>query len=189
MSQHFVRIASAVLMLAMINQSGLALVDSLQVAEPPIPTPRFRSIQADYVTAIFINAVCLSADFDLTQLRMSNNSTFLGVRVGVERIQAFGFNGEINGSPFVDYNLLARLSTSRSASRIDVYAGYAYRTSSREHPYQSTLEPAGSFKIGFDAKWMLIDKLFGLMLKFNVARGGNDQTGSGGIGFVFAWDQ
>jgi hypothetical protein len=188
MNHHFVRFASAVLMLVLINQSGFARVDSLQVTEPPIHTPRFRSIQADYVTAIFINAVSLSADFDLSQPRMSKPMTFLGVRAGIERIQAFTFEGEVNGSPFVDYNVLARLTSSAPASRMDVYAGFAYRTGSG-HPFHIPFTPGGSFKIGFDLKWMLIDKLFGLMLKFNVVRGGNDQTGSGGIGFVLAWDQ
>lgn len=189
MSLTFIHPACALLFVVLMNQSALALVDSLQAPEPPIRTPRFRSIQGDYVTVFFINAVSLSADFDLTQLRMSKNMTFSGVRVGIERIQVFGFDGEIDGSPFLDYNLLGRLSTSGTASRIDVYTGYSYRTSLRENPYYRPFVPGGSFKIGFDAKWMLIDKLFGLMLKLNIVRGGHENTGSGGIGFVLAWDQ
>lgn len=189
MSLQCMRSACALLFVVLMNQNSLALIDSLQAPEPPIRTPRLRSIQADYVTVFFINAVSLSADFDLTHLRASKNMTFLGVRVGIERIQAFGFNGEIDGSPFLDYNLLGRLSTSGTVSRIDVYAGYSYRTSLRESPYYRPFAPGGSFKIGFDGKWMLIDKLFGLMLKLNMVRGGHENTGSGGIGFVLARDQ
>jgi len=187
--QHSMRSACALLMIAFMNQSGFAHVDSLEVAGPPIPTPRFRSIQADYVTLFFINAASLSVDFDLKQLRISKSKAFFGARVGIEQIESFSFDGEEDGSPFIDCNLLARLSTSGNSSRIDVYAGYTYRKSSTEHSYQNHIATAGLFKIGFDLKWMFIEKFFGLMVKFNVVRGRHDKRGSIGFGFVLALDQ
>ena len=186
---HPMRLAYALLMVALINHTALAFLDSVQVAGPPISTPRFRSIQLDYATIYFISTASLSIDIDLMQLRMSKNMTFLGFRAGIERIQAFDFDGEIDGSPFLDYNLLVRLSTAGTESRIDVYAGYAYRTSLRENPYYRPFVSAGSFKFGFDGKWMMIDKVFGLVLKLNIVRGGHENVGSGGIGFVLAWDR
>ena len=182
------RFTCVLTLLLILNANALALVDSTQAGASLISTPRLRSVQADFTTVFLINAASLSVDIDLKQLRMSKNQNCFGLRAGIECIQAFGFDGEVYGSPFVDYNVLARLTTAGITSRFDVYAGYAHRRRLGEDPFQQLYPPIGLFKIGFEGKWMIVENTFGLMLKLSVVRGGKDQTGSGGIGISLGWD-
>ncbi len=173
---------------AILGRNVEAFTDSTQSAQTCAPILRLRSIQADFTSIYFINAETISADIDLANLTFSKQGAALGVRLGIEYIKAFGFEHEVEGSPLLDYNLFIRSSSLRPCARMDAYAGYVYRTGKTHRSYSSTFTPEEAFIIGFDLKWMLIDRFFGLMLKVCIIGSGKSKTGSDGLGFVISWD-
>jgi hypothetical protein len=161
--------------------------------EKPFFTPRFRSVQIDYTTVFFDNVWSLSVDVDLKDLKSKQGKPdAIGLRAGIERLTFIRlFEGEVYGSPFRDYNLFARVTTDSPDFRLDTYAGFTYRVSSRDKPLLLPYVPAdrGGLKFGADVKWMIIEKYFGMMLKFNVQPMTADLQLSGGVGVVLAWEK
>jgi hypothetical protein len=190
MTHYSPRILCAAILVALVNQTALAVGDSTQVSQVYSPTPRFRSIQFDFASIYLIDAESLSGDLDLINLKMAKQLTTLGFRLGVERIDQSRDYSEPHGSPCLDYNAFARVTSSGSTSRVDIYTGYAYRRIDKGGILYSHFGSGGAIKIGFDLKWMFIPRFVGLMLKLNMiyinAKAG---VSSGGLGFVIAWEQ
>ncbi len=133
----------------------------------------FRSIQVDAVSIIFIEGIALSLDYDL--IRLSKRST-IGFRAGVERYSAASIGGSVDGSPFQDYNILARTTTSGSRFRWDIYTGLAFHRSVESSSY----EPRTGLRLGMDFRYYLIPHYCALMLKLN--------TGALGLGLSIGYD-
>jgi hypothetical protein len=189
---HQVRVFCIFALLISVRLNAIAFHDSLRVTESSFLTPRFRSLQVDYATVVLSSKLSGSADFDLKELRAknSNKPVFVGYCAGIERITIYRFGTEAFGSPFTDYNVFARLTVPGSGYRMDSCLGYSYRKSSRSITSLLPFIPAdrGTLKAGFNMKWMLIKQYFGLMLKLDVMPIDRENTLSGGIGVVLAWE-
>lgn len=189
---HQVRVICIFALLISVRLNALALNDSLHVSESSFLTPQFRSLQVDYTTVVLSSTLSFSVDLDLKELKSknSNKPVFVGLRAGIERITIYRHDTETLGSPFTDYNIFARFTVPGSGYRMDSYAGYSYRKCSRAIPILLPFIPAdrGTVKAGFDMKWMLIERYCGLMLKLDVMPINRENTLSGGIGVVLAWE-
>jgi hypothetical protein len=174
------------------KHDALALEDSLRVSESSFLSPRIRSVQVDYATVVLSSVLSFSADLDLKGLKSNNTSklVFVGLRAGIEYIPIYSFDGEEIGSPFMDYNIYARVTIPDVGYRMDSYVGYSYRKSSRAIPSLLPFTPAdrGALKFGFDMKWMLSGPYLGLMVKLNIMPTVHENSLSGGLGVVLAWE-
>ncbi len=189
---HIVRVICIFVLSISVKVTVKAFDDSLHITESSFLSPRFRSVQVDYATVVLTSALSFSGDLDLKELRSENPTkpVFVGLRAGVEHITIYRGGTESYGSPFTDYNFFARLTVPGSGYRMDSYAGYSYRISSREIPSLLPFIPAdrGTLKFGMDMKLMLIKRYLGLIFKLNMMPTDRENLLSGGIGVVLAWE-
>jgi hypothetical protein len=154
--------------------------DTLDTRSHDTPTLHFRSIQLDATYFIFTSGFAGSIDIDMWR-RVGGGKSYIGIRTGIEQYRTGGPGGETLGSPFVDYNLLFRSTVGGESFRWDIYLGYMYHTTSNASVYHSR----SLLKFGTEVKWMLVPKIFGLLVK--ASGGGN--TGTVGIGFTIGIEQ
>lgn len=173
-------------------RSAPASGDSLHVRSRAHPVLSLRSIQIDYATVVLSNAASVSADIDLIEFpsKPSGRPVEVGIRCGVERFSLEMSHGDTFGTPFTDMNFYVRFTTAASVLRVDTYAGYSYRKSSRDHPYDIPFIPVdrGALKFGFESKWM-VAQCIGFMLKVNIIPDDHRHQVLGGLGMVLTWDR
>ena len=109
--------------------------------------PCIHSIQIDATTIFLMNQI--GGQFDYDVLRSSNKNICIGTRVSVEHYYLGNFIGEVDGSPFTNYNLYARLSGKKDDLCFEVVGGVTYYTT--DEP--SYLTDKYMFRTGFEIKY------------------------------------
>ena len=89
-------------------------------------SPSIHSIQINATSIVFMNQIGGQIDFDV--LRSINKNFCVGTRLSVERYFLEDFGGSTLGSPFTNYNLYSRLSTTIDNLSISVLGGVTYYT-------------------------------------------------------------
>jgi hypothetical protein len=142
---------------------------------------RLRSLQIDGSWLLFTASYGGSVDLDFFSFTKGRKSA-LGTRLGVERTLSGGpGSGHTGGSPYLDYNMLLRVTLPGESLRFDFLLGYSIETS--EVPrYES---PKGLVKVGGELRWKIAPGVFGLLVKAN----GTTSKGTAGIGLYLGWDQ
>ena len=155
-----------ILLLLLSLQRANAQTDSVIAQNSESPFPRF-GIQFDLSTLLFHNTIAMAGDVNFERVTMGGNPTYIGLRVGFQRIQASTFGGTVFGSPFFDSDFLVRLSTVGSSIKVDSYVGLSYRSSLSSNTY-----PASSqLKIGMDWAWIMIENSVDVFLRLALVRG------------------
>jgi hypothetical protein len=138
--------------------------------------PRFRSVQIDASTIIFVFKIGACVDFDIASTRNKKGTWHAwGFRLGTERIWAGTPGGNDAGSPFQHINGYFRFSTEGKAVRLDFYGGVAYQNSSNNKDMLM-------LKAGFDFKIKIIPYT-GLLINGGFSPGQN----FGGIGLYISY--
>ncbi len=166
------RTAFFLLLSLLLSLRSIAQVDTLHTA------PGFRSFQFDYVTFLSSSTTSFSFDYDITPLTIAEDPALFGIRAGFEYLQSSGSSGPSSGSPFSDLNLLARLTGRMQHSRIDIYAGYSYRTTATDG------FAGNQFKFGLEFKYLFARDVFGLIVKLCAVQGSPNPIGCAGVGAV-----
>ena len=109
--------------------------------------PSIHCIQIDATSIIIMNQIGGEIDFDILQIK--KNNTCIGTRIGIEHYNLTNFVDKYYGSPFTNYNLLARLSTKPDDLSISALLGMTYYTSSEPGYIQSRY----LFRTGFEIKY------------------------------------
>ena len=118
--------------------------------------PGLHSIQIDATSIILMNQIGGTIDLDI--LHSEYNNICLGTRIGIEHYYLNNFVEKYYGSPFTNYNLLARLSTMPNDLSISILLGITYYTSDEPDYIQSKF----LFRTGFEIKY---GTTFGFLLK------------------------
>ncbi len=90
--------------------------------------PNVQSLQIDATSIVIMNQV--GAEFDFNLFQSDNKSIALGTRFGVEHYYLSNFVDKVDGSPFTNYNLLARISKQSDDINFSVFGGVTYYTTS-----------------------------------------------------------
>ncbi len=109
--------------------------------------PSLHSIQIDATSIILMNQIGGEIDLDIFHSEYKN--TCLGTRFGIEHYYLINFVDKYYGSPFTNYNLFARLSTTPKDLSISILLGMTYYTS--EEP--SYIPSKYLFRTGFEIKY------------------------------------
>lgn len=134
-----------------------AQVDSQNVNNNNIAFhPNVRSLQIDATSIVIMNQV--GAEFDFNLFQSDNKSIGLGTRFGVEHYYLSNFVDNVDGSPFTNYNLLARISKQSDDFNFSVFGGVTYYTTSNSIYLLSKY----LFRTGFEIK---TGDVFGFLLK------------------------
>jgi hypothetical protein len=124
-----------------------------------------------------INSFALSGNFDIDLFRIHpQNKINFGLRNSIEYYSNLSLGGSTGGEPFVNYNILIRLSNKNNNSIFDIYAGLSYHTTSMPLVYESSLLP----KIGIEFRLAVIKKTAYLLAKANTSF--NEDTSVIGLG-------
>jgi hypothetical protein len=192
--RNFRMLAFAIELIAVANCFSLhAQTDSGVIVRESSPSrdwkfsPGFRGIQGELVWVLFSHSYGGSIDIDLLR-DASTNKAGIGIRLGIENIEKGDFGGKVTGSPFLHYNVLARVTFPMGDLwRVDFYGGATRHIPAVSDLPQiySSLFPTTVFKIGMDIRWRLGGELFGVLLKGNYTR----EIGSGGIGLYAGWSE
>jgi hypothetical protein len=118
----------------------------------------------DAVTLIHSYALSGNFDIDLFRIHPQNKINF-GLRNSIEYYSNLSLGGSTGGEPFVNYNLLIRLSIKNNNSIFDIYAGLNYHTTSMPLVYESSFLP----KIGLEFRLAVIKKTTYLLAKANTS--------------------
>ena len=139
--------------------------------------PSLHSIQIDATSIIIMNQIGGEIDFDI--FHSKNNNTCIGTRIGIEHYALINFVDKYYGSPFTNYNLLARLSTKPDDLSISALLGMTYYTSNEPSYIQSRY----LFRTGFEIKY---GTTLGFLLKGSTSLIKNSSFI--GIGFYLGYD-
>ncbi len=133
-----------------------------------------RSIAIDAGYAVFIASITASVDVDIIRFPSKSSST-LGLRFSIDWYEAGGYGGPAEGSPFLDYDFLARHTISGNILRADFYVGLAYytKTNPLNHP------ASWGVKGGFELRIKFLEHFFGALVR--VSR-------PAGVGMYAGWD-
>ena len=118
--------------------------------------PSIRCIQVDAVSIILANQIGGEFDFDILQSR--NKDYGVGTRLGIEHYYLNNLVDRIAGSPFTNYNLLAKVSANKDDILFSIFCGVTYYKANSDdssaHKYL--------FRTGFEIKY---GNTFGFLLK------------------------
>ena len=118
--------------------------------------PSIRCIQVDAVSIILANQ--LGGEFDFDILQSKNKNFGIGTRLGIEHYYLNNLVDRIAGSPFTNYNLLARASANKGDILFSIFCGVTYyKANSDDSSAQKYL-----FRTGFEIKY---GNTFGFLLK------------------------
>ena len=118
-------------------------------------SPSVHNIQIDATSVILMNQIGGEFDFDI--VRSKNKNTCVGTRVSVEHYYLFNPVDKVEGSPFTNYNLYARISGITDELLFSVLGGVTYYLT--DDP--SYLPGKYLFRAGFEIKY---DSTFGFIL-------------------------
>jgi len=117
--------------------------------------PSIHSIQIDATSIILMNQIGGEFDFDIFQLKDKNSC--IGFRIGIERYYLINLVDKYYGSPFTDYNVLARMSNVIGDLSSSILIGITYYTTNENYFPSKYL-----FRTGFELKY---GTTFGFLLK------------------------
>ncbi|MBN1632563.1 MAG: hypothetical protein JW917_00180 [Ignavibacteria bacterium] len=152
----------------------------------------FKGFQIDASTLIFVNSLCVAADFDFIKNKRTPSLSF-GVRTGADY---YGILGDVVvGEPgntallsatveFFDVNICPRFTADFKRIRLDLYAGGTYHSVIKPENKTSEVKTKDGkmfFKGGLDLKVKLYGNYFGLLGKIVLSSG----ESFGGLG-IFA---
>ncbi len=146
-----------------------------------IENPTFFGIQIEAVSALAINELGISADYDLYS--SLNKKYNFGLRLGAEYYKVSNLNvgGGSSYGPYMDFSIFGRYSHRGSNFWFSPLLGLSLHTN---------LEDQNSFtefilKYGLELKYNLAGKNVGLLLKF--VNGSTKHSGYGGIGIMIGF--
>ncbi|MBI5475057.1 MAG: hypothetical protein HY961_22160 [Ignavibacteriae bacterium] len=132
---------------------------------------RFRSVQVEAGTLVFVNTISAACDLDLVDI---GSGFTAGIRGGVQhaskRSFTVGGGGTMLGSPYTDIDLLFRLSSSDGGLAEDILVGYTRHHGTAQPP--QTYQASGKFKFGGEVRWLLFKPVGGLFVGVNSTIGG-----------------
>ena len=142
---------------------------------------QLQSIHFDFTSAIFINDLSISSDFEIYKTKIQ---TF-GIQGGFNRLYAGDVGGSKPSSPVNDFNLLAYSSIGYDKIiTMQLMLGYTYRISDESYVKEY---PVGGIKAGIS--FMLnFNKYLRLYFKYSRFYNSTDFGMSAvGLGFSFGW--
>lgn len=140
-----------------------------------------QSIHFDFTSAIFINDLSISSDFEIYKTKIQT----IGIQGGFSRSYAGDVGGSEYGSPFHDINLLGYTSIGyNKVITTQLLLGYTYRMSSESYAKEY---PVGGLKAGIS--FMLnFNKYLRLYFKYSrFYNSTNFGMSAVGLGFSFGW--
>lgn len=146
-----------------------------------IDNPKFFGIQIEVVTAIAINEVGISGDFDFYS--STNNKYNLGLRFSTEyyKIMDLDVGGGSTYGPYWDFSILGRYSVRGNFIWFSPLLGISLHNNLEENNTDSNL----LLKWGFEFKFNLYQENVGLLLK--LVSGFAEKSGYGGIGISISF--
>ena len=118
--------------------------------------PSIHSIQIDATTIVLMNQIGGQFDFDV--LRNNNKNFCVGTRLSIEHYYLGNFVDEVDGSPFTNYNLYARLRGKKDDLCFNILSGVTYYTTDKP----IYLPDKYMFRAGFEIKY---GSILGFILK------------------------
>jgi hypothetical protein len=151
--------------------------------ESSSPYFHIQRVHLDITSALFINDITLSSDFEIFKTHIQS----FGIQTGYSYMTDGDFGGTKFGSPFQDYNLLGY--TSIGYDKIittQLLLGYSYRISGNAYAKDY---PETGLKYGADFIFN-ISKFIKLNLKLiGVSNSTDYKTSSVGLGVSFGWER
>lgn len=109
--------------------------------------PSIHSIQIDATSIVLMNQ--LGGQFDFDVLRSNNKNLCVGTRLSIEHYYLVNFVDGVDGSPFTNYNLYARVSANEDDLCFEVIGGVTYYTTDDPDRFTNKY----MFRTGFEIKY------------------------------------
>jgi len=133
------------------------------------------TLKLDATTAIFVNTLGVSADFDAVKI---DSTAFFGCRIGLNTFNKGTVGGPVTGSPFTDIDFLGRITIYGKVVEVSLSPGFTYHKGDYKFFPLYGEEKEGLFgKFEGDVKIKFYKSIVGLIAKVGLSK-----EGYGGLG-------
>lgn len=141
--------------------------------------PEFTGVQLELTTLLLISEIGALIDYNIAS---SGDKFFnLGLRFSGEHYSLVSFGGDAIGSPFTNYNLLARYSLRGRILWFDLVGGLSYYTTSDPYLIRDQILTRAGFEVGYH----FLNNMLGVVI--NSSTSFKENTFYFGLGLTFGF--